>query len=92
MLMKGITRREDMGIAGRRESVKEAMKKGFSASGRKTAKLEVVGPVGTKLKRARCFGISFMVAISQGGYWNGESAHNLLQFLRPFQILCRELT
>ena len=50
------------------------MKKGFSASGRKTAKLEVVGPVGTTLKRARCFGMSFTVAINQGGLERGERA------------------
>ena len=47
-----------MGIAGRRESVREAVKNGFSASGKKASKLEVVGPVETKLKRARCFGMS----------------------------------
>ena len=65
MVIEELTRREGMGIAGRRESAREAVKKGFSASGRETSNLDVLGPVGTKLKRARCFWMSLRLPLTR---------------------------
>ena len=58
MRMKGFRRTAGRGMPGRYESVREAAKNGFSASGRKALKVDVLEPVGTNSKRASCFGIS----------------------------------
>ena len=55
---KGFRRTDGRGTPGRYESVTEAAKNGFSASGKKALKVDVLEPVGTNSKRARCFGIS----------------------------------
>ena len=58
MRRKGFRRMAGRGTPGRYESVTEAAKNGFSASGKKALKVDVLEPVGTNSKRARCFGIS----------------------------------
>jgi len=64
MRMKGLRRMAGRGTPGRYESVTEAAKNGFSASGKKALKVDVLEPVGTNSKRARCFGISSRRAVN----------------------------
>jgi hypothetical protein len=88
--MKGFRRKEGSGTPGMDESVKEAVKKGTSASGRDTLTLEVLESVGINSKRARCFCISSGLSADVDA--STMSQKDILQFLRPFQTLCRELT
>jgi hypothetical protein len=58
MRRNGLRRKDGIGTAGMYESVTEAAKNGFSSSGRNALNVEVLEPVPTNSKRARCFGIS----------------------------------
>lgn len=58
MRMRGFRRKDRTGTLGMRESVIEAAKKGVSASGKNTLKVEVLEPVERYSKRARRLGIS----------------------------------
>ena len=64
MRTKGFRRADGRGTPGRWESVTEAAKNGFSASGKKALKVDVLEPVAANSKRARCFGISGRRAVN----------------------------
>jgi len=61
MRINGLRRKAGMGTAGMYESVMEAAKNGFSSPGRNALNVEVLGPVPTNSKDARCFGIFQLV-------------------------------
>jgi hypothetical protein len=58
MRMKGLRTKAGRGVPGMHESVTEAAKNGFSSSGKNALNVDVLEPVATNSKRARCFGIS----------------------------------
>jgi hypothetical protein len=102
MRMKGFRKKAGMGTPGRYESVTEAAKNGFSASGKKALKVDVLESVGTNSNRARCFGISGKRDVNGHPTAQGRGEDNskmrskkerkqkrgyILQLRRPFQML-----